>query len=199
MQNHRKGKKNQIPALLCLQHSGRPAELAWWVQSQNGVFFFLFIFFYFFFLSDLELWKDQRQIWRNIRRLTSTTETKFTSLSYRTCILFLTFYLYFYILLLLFLVIILLFYFSSFHVVCFVCFISLFDCFLLFTLSYCILISLPSLHLQYYNTLLLAFYVLLFLFRSYISLYYCGSYSHTAPFLGVGPFYYLPELYYCCG
>ena len=97
-----------------------------------------------------------------------TAETKFTLLSYRTGILFFTFRFYFFILLWFYYNYFILL-FSSFHLLFFFfCLISMFDWFSLFSLSYCTLISLPSLYSYSNNTLPLIFYFLFFLFRSYI-------------------------------
>ena len=95
------------------------------------------------------------------------TETNFTLLSYRTCILLLLLLLFSLFLFLLFYDFLFLFFLFSFlH---FICLIALLDCFSLFSLSQCILIFLLSLHLYSNNTLLLVFYFLFFLFTSYIS------------------------------
>ena len=93
-----------------------------------------------------------------------TTETKFILLSYRICILFFTF-----LLLLLFIIILFLFVFLLFSFLCFVWFHCLTGS--LFSLSYCILVSLPLFHLYSKNTLLFIFCSLFFTFRSYISCY----------------------------
>ena len=67
---------------------------------------------------------------RDVRTLMPTTETKFTSLSYRSSILFFTFFL----LLLLFIILLFQFLFLLCSFLCFVCLISFFDWLCLFTL-----------------------------------------------------------------